>query len=218
MKTELTTTAQIKNYILQNPSATTSEVKKIFGGSRQLISQIFHSVYTLEELKEHKIANKTKHSDEIKQMLIDGKTFVEIAKTLGITLGAVHTNIELVPELSDILDKRDEEEKKRIEDISNDWISGMAVSEMMKKNRLGNTVSAAISTISYLRSVYGEEKFPFRLDNSVSLKSKYELYQKYIAEGKTPVEIYGLLGYNTIDSMRSSMSAFCKGKNNEDSE
>jgi hypothetical protein len=208
MVMEKTISEQIKDYAKANPLATESEVRDHFKVSRQLVSQMFHLIFTDEELESRRYNRLNEHSEKIKDLLTNKTSYVEICKILGISKSRLRRAIDANPELSDIAKKNEEDEADRIKNISIDWVNKMSLSEIGKKYELGDTLKSASSYISKLRARHGEEMFPLRLDNQISLEEKYEKYNVLKAEGKSATEIASELGYKTVLSMKASLASF----------
>ena len=205
---EKTISEQIKEYAKANPLATESEVRDHFKVSRQLVSQMFHQIYTAEELVTRRYERLNEHSDKIKEMLTNKSPFVEICKALDISKSRLRRVIDTNEALSEIAKKNEQEEIDRITNISNDWINKMSLVEIGKKYDLGESPKSASSCISKLRARYGEEMFPLRLDNQISLEEKYEKYKVFSAEGHSAEVIAGMLGYKTVLPMKASLAYF----------
>lgn len=205
---EKTISEQIKDYAKANPLASESEVRAHFNVSRQLVSQMFHQLYTSEELAARKHMRLNESADTIKGMLIAKKTHVEICKELGICKSKLKRIIDSNPELIEISKKNDQSDYDRVVNISYDWNAGMSLAELTEKYNIGKTPTSAASYISKLRTRHGVDLFPLRLDNQVSLEEKFNKYKELHSNGMSPEEISKILGYKTLLSMKSAFVAF----------
>lgn len=205
---EKTISEQIKDYAKANPMASESEVRAHFNVSRQLVSRIFHSIYTEEEIAARKYNRLNQNAEKIKQMLTEKRSHVDICKELDICKSKLKRIIESNEELTVISKKNEQDEQDRIQNISNDWIANMSLTEITAKYDLGKTPTSAASYISKLRTRHGVDMFPIRLDNQVSLEEKYNRCKELQAEGMSLEEISKTLGYKTLLSMKSAFVAF----------
>jgi DNA-binding MarR family transcriptional regulator len=210
---EQTISKQIEQYAKDNPFASETEIRNKFEVSRQLVSQIFHQIFTAEELATRRYNRLNIHSEKIKAALQADKSYAEIAEELGINKNKLTRIINSNVDLMTIIREKDTEDQTRIDNISKDWSArneddsfAISLDTIMEKYNIGTTPSSAASYISKLRSRYGSEMFPIRIENQFNLEEKVQKYNAFIAEGKTNEEIYPLLGYKTLASMRASMA------------
>lgn len=210
---EKTLSEQIKDYAKANPLATEREVREHFKVSRQLVSQMFHAVYSKEELAENKKARLNEHVDIILERLKSKSTFVSICEELNISKSKLNRIIESNPNLLEVAKSNEEDEVNRVRNISNDWLNNFSLRDLGLKYNLGESQKSVSSYISKLRTRHGEEMFPLRLDNSESLESKHLKYNQLVTEGKSKEEIASILGYKTVMSMKQSIGSFTRKSN-----
>jgi len=209
---ELSRSDKIAQYAKDNPLASEAEIKKIFGVSRQLVSQVLNGIYTKEEMAERKSKRLDVHFEAVKKALTDKKSFTKICEELNINKNKLNKIIESHEELSDIIVENEKKVEDRVEQMSIDWCNKTSLATMMKKYNIGITPASAASHISKLRDRHGIDKFPLRLDNHMSLEEKAQKYDEYVQEGKNPEEICTLLGYKNLASMRTSIAFLHKDK------
>lgn len=201
---------QIAEYSRLNPTATTRDIINQFKISRQRVFQVMHSLYSEDEIASRKKAHLNQHSEKIKDMLIEKKTHTEICNQLNISRSFLVRAIKANEELTQISEKNEAEEMDKIRAVSADWINNMTLSDIAIKYKFGDSARTASSYISKLRSRYGEEMFPLRLDNRISLKDKVEQFNALKQAGVGLDEIANRLGYKNAISMKTSFHGLKK--------
>ena len=205
---------QIEVFLLENKTATEVEVRAEFKNiSRQLVSKVFHKLFTAEELKARRDANLQTKSTQLFELIKEGKTLHEIAAITKLSPKKLQLLIEGNQEITDFLNKEKEDVTTRVSRISIDWVNGMGVAELAAKYDLGTSAFAS-TFISKLRTKYGTELFPNRIKNQTNLNDKIAQYHEMKAKGINLDEIAIKLGYKNKASMRSAMAQIKKEAEN----
>lgn len=199
---------QIEDFARLNKFATESEIRVKFGVTRQLVSKVFHKIFTDAELQARKDFRDELAVTAIAPFLKSGMKYADIAKNSGVSYKKTMELLETSQVLKDIIEEANAETLKKVTAISADWKANYTIPEIATKHGIQGNAFTVASHISKLRAKYGETLFPIRLHNQLKLEDKVKKFEELNSAGVEIAKICTELGYKNIASMRSALAQY----------